>query len=70
MGMDQNFFLTMIQQIYYIVFAAAWSSNYFFHSDYILKAIVYFNSWQLQIIYFTISLPEIIYLENIAPSGD
>ena len=30
-----------------------------------LKAIIYFNSWQLQSIYFTIFLPEVIYFKDI-----
>ena len=50
---------------YIYFFSAAWSSNYLFQVhfiydfNYILKAIrpIYFNSWHLQIIYFTIFLP-------------
>ena len=54
-GMDQNIFFTMIQQIYFFssclgikLFTSLSLWNFF---DYILKAIIYFNSWQLQIIY-------------------
>ena len=43
-------------------FPAAWSANYLFHFhflyfNYTLKAIIYFNCWQLQIIYCAIFLP-------------
>ena len=43
-------------------FPATWSSIYLFHFhfvyvNYILKAIIYFNRRQLQIMYFTIFLP-------------
>ena len=47
----------MIQQIN-IFFPAAWSLNYLFpfffgnYFNYILKVIIYFNTWQLQIILF------------------
>ena len=46
-----NIFFQLIgHQIIFFTF----QSVYF---NYTLKAIIYFNSWQLQIIYFTISLP-------------
>ena len=67
-GDGPNFFCTMIQEIFF--FPAAWSSDYLFQFYFgmdllFLKAIIYFNSWQLQIIYFTIFLLSIIYLKNI-----
>ena len=44
------FFLLLDQQIICFTFT-------FIYFDYILKAIIYFNSWKLQNIYFTIFLP-------------
>ena len=59
-GVDQNIFFYYDPAGIY-VFPAAWSSNYLFHFHFwmdfcFLKAVIYFNSWQLQIIYFTIFL--------------
>ena len=59
--MDQIFFSTMIHQIYIfsscLVIKLIISLSLWNDFNYILKAIICFNSWQLQIIYFTVSLP-------------